>query len=56
MTGFDPCRKHGMTWSFNRITQACAITTSTYIWESFAKALVGIKVEHALEGTGADTE
>lgn len=53
---FDPRRIHGTTKQWNRITRACAFTTSTYIWDSYRRAMEGACVEAGLRGTGADNE
>lgn len=55
-TQFDPRRMHGSTRLVNRITRACAFTSSTYIRKAFDEAMEGYGVQRAQMGTGADTE
>lgn len=55
-TQFDPRRMHGSTRLVNRITRACAFTSSTFIRQAFEKAQAGYGVMRAQEGTGANTE
>ncbi|EIM79634.1 uncharacterized protein STEHIDRAFT_135630 [Stereum hirsutum FP-91666 SS1] len=55
-TQFDPRRMHGSTRLVNRITRACAFTSSTFIRQAFEKAQAGYGVMRAQKGTGANTE
>lgn len=56
MIEFDPRRLHGTTRSWNRMTRACAFTSSTYIFDAYRRAQEHWGVEGSLDGTGADTE